>query len=215
MGLGHARQASQEVGESLMSQVGILDYGSGNVGAFLNVYQRLGIKAKRVNVLGDFHECSHLILPGVGSFDKSMAALTASGLVERLMSQVAEGTPLLGICVGMHMLAGTSEEGEESGLGLIPGKVKKLQSTNRQLPHMGWNSIVRHSRSALLNTDDRFYFLHSYYFDPDALDDAVAFVDFNGEFACGVQRGNVFGYQFHPEKSHVHGGLLLKRFAGI
>ena len=148
----------------------VIDYGLGNVQAFLATYKLLNIKAAIAKVPGDLDDATHLILPGVGSFDLAMTLFEGSGMRETVESLVLnDGIPILGVCVGMQILASSSDEGVELGLGWIPGKVKKIESHRHeevlQLPHMGWNDAVSVVTNPLL-TSAEFYFLHSYYFVP-------------------------------------------------
>lgn len=199
----------------------IVDYGLGNVNAFLNVYRRLNVAARTATRADDLHDAAKVILPGVGAFDHAMARLTQSGMRNALDEAVLRRrVPVLGVCVGMQMLGRDSDEGRLPGLGWIDGRVQSLASlaATRPVPHMGWNDArpVAHQRLFdRLDSPARFYFLHSYYFHCDRAEDAIALADYGGEFACAVGAGNVYGVQFHPEKSHHNGVQLLKNFAGI
>lgn len=201
----------------------IIDYGLGNVLAFVNVYNRLNIPVAVAKFAGDLANATKLILPGVGSFDQAMQQLNQSGMrqhVEQLVLQNA--MPVLGICVGMQMLAKCSDEGALPGLGWIDGKVKKFDSSampvGTNLPHMGWNDVIPVVDGGLfkgMEQDARFYFLHSYYFECHQQPDVLAVTDYGGQFNCAVRRDNVYGVQFHPEKSHHFGSQLLKNFAEV
>lgn len=204
--------------------IAIIDYGLGNSQAFVTLFDRLGFSAVRVRRSEDLRGATKLVLPGVGSFDHAMELLEVSGLrpdLERLVN--GEEVPVLGVCVGMQILANRSDEGHREGLGWISGSVRALASEEPGLrrlptPHMGWNNVQPINNSRLLaGLDDsaRFYFLHSYYFDCDDASHVIATVDYGTDFPCAVQRDNVFGAQFHPEKSHHWGGLLLKNFAEL
>lgn len=199
--------------------ISIIDYGIGNVLAFRNVYARLNIPVSVARTPTDLSQSTKLILPGVGAFDHAMERLEASGMrgpVEELVLQ--QKMPVLGICVGMQMLADSSEEGRKKGLGWVGGTVLKFRDPALTLPHMGWNDVKPTSAARLflgMENNARFYFLHSYYFaclDPK---DVLAVSDYGGGFSCAVNRGNIFGVQFHPEKSHSWGGQLLKNFAEL
>ena len=201
----------------------IVDYGLGNISAFLNVYRRSNIDARTATSPLELEGATRLILPGVGSFDHAMEELQRSGMRETLDDMVLNRrVPILGICVGMQMLARSSDEGTLPGLGWIAGTVRGLGAlmTDRKLPlpHMGWNDVRVVSGGGLfdrLDTDARFYFLHSYYFDCDRPDDAAAVSSYGREFACAVHAANIYGVQFHPEKSHRWGTRVLENFASL
>lgn len=206
--------------------IGIVDYGVGNVQALMNVYERLGLSVRRCTAAEDLHGMSRLILPGVGSFDWAVSRLDASGLRSRLEEMViSDRVPILGICVGMQMMADDSDEGRLPGLGWIPGRVVSLSSGERSerlpVPHMGWNDVVpTHTLSggfcslfAGLN-EWRFYFLHSYRYAVCNEAHEIARCQYGSSFSCAIRRDNVWGVQFHPEKSHSWGAEMLKNFAG-
>ncbi len=201
----------------------IVDYGLGNVQAFANMYKRLGIAATRARTAAELDGATKLILPGVGAFDKAMELLDGSGMrpvLEQLVVQ--DKVPVLGICVGMQMLASTSDEGSAAGLGWVPGRVRAFgalpEAAALPLPHMGWNDVAPAPGSALfagLEADARFYFLHSFFFDSADPAHVAARATYGLSFGCAVSAGNVHGVQFHPEKSHHYGALLLKNFAEL
>lgn len=202
--------------------IGIVDYGLGNVQAFANIYRRLGIEAKPAKTPEEVAEATKLILPGVGAFDWAMARLTQSGVRDALDKAVlARGVPVLGVCVGMQMMADRSEEGALPGLGWIGGDVVRFRMERGQqrtpLPHMGWNDVQPTGVSLLFEGLDspRFYFLHSFHLRPNSQSDQIATTDYGLEFTSAVGRANIFGTQFHPEKSHAWGIRLLKNFAEI
>ncbi len=199
----------------------IIDYGLGNVTAFSNMYKRMNIPARTARSAEELDGAERLVLPGVGHFDKAMDLLDASGMRGRLDQLVLEHrVPVIGVCVGMQILAESSEEGTRPGLAWIPGKVRSLRGlpvgNDMPLPHMGWNDVTPLASGGLfagLESDARFYFLHSFYFSA-ANDNAVAATaSYGASFACAVQSGNISGVQFHPEKSHHWGARLLKNFA--
>lgn len=200
--------------------IGIVDYGLGNIGAFENIYQQLGIKAVRVRTADELASAERLILPGVGAFDWAMERLAESGLREALDRRViSEKVPVLGICVGMQMMSDGSDEGETQGLGWIPGRVERFcdEWFNQRihLPHMGWNDVAPEAGQELFDGIEkpRYYFLHSYYFNPASEGDIASRTTYGKAFASSVRRDNVWGTQFHPEKSHDWGVSLLKNFA--
>jgi glutamine amidotransferase len=199
----------------------IIDYGLGNIRAFVNVYERLNIKTKIAHTIADISDAKKIILPGVGAFDYAMSQLNASGMRDELEKKVlVEKVPVVGICVGMQMLAKSSEEGILPGLGWIDGVVKKFDASlipyKTRLPHMGWNTMSPVNQNPLLygfNENARFYFLHSYYFVCNNQDEIIATTEYGIKYASGVCRDNIYGIQFHPEKSHSNGVQLLKNFA--
>lgn len=201
----------------------IVDYGLGNIQAFLNVYKRLGIAAERATEGAHLDGARHVILPGVGSFDHAMERFSASGMRDPLEKLVAAGeTRVLGVCVGMQMLAHGSDEGKLPGLGWVPGQVRLLhneaQTQSLPMPHMGWNDVTPTAGCPLFAPDldgQRFYFLHSYFFTCDDPADSIGRVEYGLAFDCAVRRGHVYGVQFHPEKSHGWGVGLLRQFASI
>lgn len=203
--------------------IAIIDYGLGNVLAIHNVYKRLNVPVRVVRNANDLNGATRLILPGVGSFDHAMELLEQSGMRRRLDELVlGDGMPVLGICVGMQLLARSSDEGNFAGLGWIDGAVRKLHAERPEislrLPHMGWNNVSPCGDSPLfagLQRDARFYFLHSYYFDCEHREHVLAEADYGGAFACAVRTNRVHGVQFHPEKSHEWGTRLLKNFCEV
>lgn len=199
----------------------IVHYGLGNIQAFVNIYHRLNIPVTVAQNANDLSSASKIILPGVGAFDWAMQRLQSSGMRETLDDLVLnQAVPVLGICVGMQMMARRSEEGKLDGLNWIPGEVKRfdesLFKTKTHLPHMGWNDIQPKNHPLFKGLQaPRFYFLHSYYFMPDTLDDVLAKTEYAQSFASAVYQQQIFGVQFHPEKSHHWGVQLLKNFAEL
>jgi len=203
--------------------ISIFDYGVGNIQAIANIYKRLNIPVRVARTAEELAKAERLILPGVGSFDWAMARLNSSGMRGVLDNLVlSKGRPVLGICVGMQMMAKRSDEGSVEGLGWIDAEVKKFdraaQSDRAYLPHMGWNDVEPRSQGGLfrdIGRTGRFYFLHSYYFAPKDQNMIHAVTDYCGAFASSVRAGNIYGVQFHPEKSHQWGIQLLKNFAEV
>jgi imidazole glycerol-phosphate synthase subunit HisH len=201
----------------------IVDYGLGNVQAIANIYRRLEIPAVLARSAAELTNASHIILPGVGAFDWAMSRLEASGM-RAVLNELVSGKlrPVLGICVGMQMMARTSDEGQASGLGWFDARVRIFDNSRfvgpTHLPHMGWNDVDPVRTDGVfrdLGSGARFYFLHSYYFAPSDPQDVLATTSYGEQFASAVQHGNVIGVQFHPEKSHAWGIQLLKNFAGL
>ncbi len=201
----------------------IVDYGLGNIQAFVNIYKRLNISVTVANTASVLVTADKIILPGVGAFDWAMTRLKDSGMRDCLDDLVVrQKCQVLGICVGMQIMAKRSEEGRLKGLGWIDAEVKRFGkdrfTQKTHLPHMGWNDVAPQRSDCLFRgmaTSPRFYFLHSYYFVPQHIDDLLAATDYNGHFASAINSGNVFGTQFHPEKSHQWGIHLLKNFAEL
>lgn len=198
----------------------VIDYGIGNILSFINLYKRLNIECRVATSDRDLVGSTKLILPGVGSFDHAMISLDRSGMREGLDDLVLnQKVPVLGICVGMQMLANFSDEGELPGLGWVPGTVKKFDLAKvKQLPHMGWNDVVPLSEDGLFKDflePPKYYFLHSYYFECANQKHALASSVYGEEFTCAVNAGSVYGVQFHPEKSHHFGVNLLKNFSEL
>lgn len=201
----------------------IIDYGLGNIKAFVNVYEQLNIQTTVARKASDLKKASKIILPGVGAFDFAMSQLNKSGMKEAIEEKVfKDEVPILGICVGMQMLAKSSDEGELGGLGWINGTVKKFDASKlifkAKLPHMGWNTIESFRENPLLkgfNGDSRFYFLHSFFFECENDEYKIATTDYGVTFASAINKDHIYGIQFHPEKSHSNGMQLLNNFAQI
>ena len=223
----------------------MVDYGLGNLRAFEHIYGKLGHGVKIAKDSTTIKAAEVLILPGVGSFDWAMTKLNGSSLRAPLEEKVLkQKTPVLGVCVGMQMLAERSEEGKMSGLGWIGGRVRRLGDKSEEggvrkvvceqkaksekpktprsmessgeliLPHMGWNDVKPVGRSALFDGIEKpqFYFLHSYYFVPSNPEHSLGETEYGIRFSSAVGKGNIYGVQFHPEKSHGWGIQLLKNF---
>ena len=198
-------------------KVCIVDYGIGNIKAFKNIYDKLNINVEIASKKEQFVNATHLILPGVGTFDWAMSKLNESSLRETLDGLVLEKKiPILGICVGMQIMASQSEEGVLSGLNWIEGKILKLDK-DIILPHMGWNNVKLSNKSDLFNNIENFefYFLHSYYYKTEDDKHILSMSKYGNSFTSAIYKGNIFGTQFHPEKSHKNGIKILENFVKI
>lgn len=201
--------------------IAIINYGSGNIQAITDIYGRHRVPHFIASRPEELRLADKLLLPGVGAFDQAMNDLEKSGLRAALDEAVLKDRkPILGICVGMQLLAERSEEGSAPGLGWIKGSVIRFDHTTfhqaTHLPHMGWNTVSPVHTDPLFDGVDLttgYYFLHSYYFRCDSSADVLAQTDYGVRFASGVRRGNIYGVQFHPEKSHHAGVQLLRNFA--
>jgi len=210
--------------------VTIIDYGIGNLRSIEKAFQRNGAEVLRTDDAADIAAAERLVLPGVGAFGACMQEIRDRDLVEPILEAVDAGTPFLGVCVGLQLLFEVSEEqGTHEGLGILPGKVVRFPDareaadlvddyTNGQalkVPHMGWNDITptrTHPLLAELPERPYFYFVHSYYAQPDTPSDVLATTHYGVDFPAIVHRNNVLGVQFHPEKSHASGLQVLKNF---
>lgn len=200
----------------------VVDYGAGNIGSVLNMIRKAGGQAIASAKLTDIENASKLLLPGVGSFDNAMDKLEGLGLVEPIKERAISGVPFLGICLGMQLLSYGSEEGVKAGLGLIPGRVRRFKfdekDSSLRIPHMGWNhvkALKQHVLADKLEGDARFYFVHSYHYECEDADDELFKTHYGYDFSSGIQRRNIMGVQFHPEKSHRYGMQLFKNFIGL
>ena len=202
----------------------IVDYGLGNIRAFLNVYRRLNIAATTARTADELAPASRIILPGVGSFDHAVEKLSSSGMRDVLGDLVMrKRVPVLGVCVGMQMLLDHSEEQDTPGLGVIPGRVRRFRLEGRQqpdgsrykVPQMGWNRVRQSQPHALWHgvADGAwFYFVHSFYVEPSEVRDSAGLTDYGVGFTSAVARDNIFATQFHPEKSAADGLTLYRNF---
>lgn len=200
----------------------IIDYGLGNLASVQNMFKKLGIKDVLISSnKEDILKADKLLLPGVGAFDAGMDQLNKSGLVEPLNQKVLqEKVPILGICLGMQLLTKSSEEGVLPGLGWINAHTVKFHpdpALGLKVPHMGWEYVKVTKANALLpqNSHSRFYFVHSYHVVCEVADQSIGTADFGGPFTCMVNKENIYGTQFHPEKSLKFGMEILKNFSSL
>lgn len=199
----------------------IINYGLGNIQAFTNIFDQLRISYKITSSPKDIIGAERIILPGVGAFDYAISCLEKLELFEVINEVVTKkGTPILGVCVGMQVMANYSDEGSKKGFGWFDCDVKKLPDaldTNKKLllPHMGWNSILKKKDNQILSDihSNEFYFLHSYYVDLSEKDQIISETFYGIEFPSIINQDNIFGIQFHPEKSHSSGIKILKNFS--
>jgi len=204
-----------------MTMISIVNYGVSNVGSMLNMMKKLGIDAKTISTPEEIRSAEKIILPGIGAFDHGMQTILEMGLAAPLKERVInDRVPLLGVCLGMQMLGRGSDEGTVPGLGLIDGYCKRFVpngSASIRIPHMGWNELAIRNRAGLMEGLDgaRFYFVHSYHFVCDDPADELASAQYGIDFTAAIHRSNVWGVQFHPEKSHRFGMALLRNFAAL
>jgi glutamine amidotransferase len=195
--------------------IAIIDYGAGNLSSVANALAKLGQKTRIIDNPRDVVSAAGIILPGVGAFETSIRCLRKSGMDQAILECLAKEVPLLGICLGFQMLFSVSyENGEHQGLEIFPGAVRRLPA-GVKVPHMGWNQLEIENPSPLLRgIEDKsfFYFVHSYYVEPEDPALITAYTTYGCHFTSMVGRGNVYGVQFHPEKSSDLGLLLLKNF---
>ena len=198
--------------------IAIVDYGMGNLRSVQKAFEYLGVDARIGSDRALLADASHIVLPGVGAFADAQEALRRGGLDEELKSQIASGKPFLGICLGMQLLFDRSfEDGEHKGLSLIPGEAVRFDVKDLKVPHIGWNTVRVVKETPLFNgaEDLCFYFVHSYHAASVAPDCVETVCEYGCKFVSSVNRDNVFGVQFHPEKSGDAGLKLLKNFGGM
>jgi glutamine amidotransferase len=201
----------------------IIDYGAGNIKSIRNMLKKIGVESTISNIPDEIRKADKLILPGVGHFDYGMNSLVRSGLIDVLEETVINNKkPLLGICLGAQLLGNSSEEGVEKGLGWIDMEVVKFDVSKIEaqfkIPHMGWNEIEVHQSSTLLanlEKEARFYFVHSYHMETKNSKDILTTTHYGYDFVSGVKRDNIYGVQFHPEKSHKFGLQMLTNFSEL
>lgn len=200
-------------------KIAIVNYGMGNLGSVRRAFEDIGAEVLIANKPAEIYDVNRIVLPGVGAFTEGMKCLTSAGWTDALHEVVLQqGKPLLGICLGMQMLASIGYEGEETkGLGFIPGTIQRLDTIGSKLriPHMGWNAVKYQKNDFLFDgipDSLDFYFVHSYVFIPENKDCILATTNYDVELVASIRHDNIFGCQFHPEKSSKAGKQVLKNF---
>ncbi|WP_323593467.1 imidazole glycerol phosphate synthase subunit HisH [Aliarcobacter butzleri] len=200
--------------------VAIIDYGLGNLGSIYNMFKKVGIESIITSDVESIKKASKYVLPGVGSFDHGINNLKNAYFFETLEKEVLNNKkPILGICLGMQLLTNFSEEGKEIGLGWIDAKTVKFNMIDKTLsiPHMGWNKVNPKTTNNIFENleNNRFYFVHSYHVVCNNKENILATANYGEKFTCSIYKDNIYGVQFHPEKSHKFGMQLLKNFGEI
>ena len=206
--------------------IAIIDYDMGNLRSVEKAFEAVGHRALITRQRQVIEDASHVVLPGVGAFGDCMRNLESYDLIDPIRLSIASGKPFLGICLGMQLLFTESEEfGSHKGLNVLPGKVVRFRSEQTgedveplKIPHMGWNAIRMKKPSRLLeglSADSYMYFVHSYYVAPEQQDVVCTATEYGGSFASSIARDNIFGCQFHPEKSQAGGLKMLKNFGTL
>lgn len=204
-------------------KVGILEVGISNIASVYRMIEKVGGVAEYISTSDQIYNADKIIIPGVGHFDKGMKSLYKNGIVEALYQRITvDKIPVMGICLGMQLLCNESEEGKEKGLSLIDADVKKFRfdsDKKLKIPHMGWNIVhsVRDNDLIPYMTNDeyRYYFVHSYHVVPNDPNLTIGIANYGGEFCAAIQSDNIYGVQFHAEKSHRFGMELMKKFIDI
>ena len=194
--------------------ISIVNYGMGNLGSIINMLKKIGQDSQLVSRPSEILRSERIILPGVGSFDNAMKLLGDLQFTEPIREAAQKGIPILAICLGMQLLGTESEEGELPGLNLVSGKVKRFpQMDGLKIPHMGWNEVKFYDEKLIHGLENnRFYFVHAYYFDVRHPGDVAGETTYGITFPSVIKNNNVTGFQFHPEKSHKYGMQLLRNF---
>jgi glutamine amidotransferase len=201
-----------------VTSISIVDYGVGNLASIANMIRKVGGDPHFLTHPDQLEDAQKILFPGVGAWDAALNAIQARGFATPLRKFAASGRPLLGICLGMQLLFESSEEGSLDGLGLLQGKVRKFDAQSLRVPHMGWNVVVPTRPTRLFpdeKVEQRFYFAHSFYAEAADPSDVIGKANYGSSFACAFERGNIFGAQFHPEKSHRFGMNLFSRFLAV
>jgi glutamine amidotransferase len=199
--------------------IAIVNYGMGNLGSMLNMFRRIAVEARVTADPSEIRRATRLVLPGVGAFDTAMRRINEIPGMRDVLEYKAriEKAPVLGVCLGMQLLTNSSEEGELAGLGWIPGETRRFRGgPGVKVPHMGWNVARPVNQSALtinVGPEPRYYFVHSYFVAVSDNAHSVMKTEYNVEFDSAIGCGNIFGVQFHPEKSHRYGMAILRNFA--
>lgn len=199
----------------------IIDYGMGNLGSMLNMFRRIGVNACIESNTDAIAKAEKLVLPGVGAFDAAMQRINETDGLRDVLDYKAlkQSVPVLGVCLGMQLLTCSSEEGQLSGLSWIPSTTKRFPRTKElKVPHMGWNIAKPNALNPItsdVGEEPRYYFVHSYYVQVDDYRHSLMRTSYGIEFDAAIGRDNIFGVQFHPEKSHRYGMQLLKNFAEL
>ncbi len=196
--------------------IAVIDCGLGNVAAVANMLRRAGaapiVTADAAVVAGS----PAVVLPGVGSYDAGVSRLRSTGMWDALLEYATSARPMLGVCLGIQLLAKGSDEGTTPGLGLVDAHFRRFSAAGLTVPHTGWNTVSVPRTSVLFDAEDpaerRFYFVHSYYAVPGPAVEVLAVASYDGDFPCAYRQGSLFGVQFHPEKSHRFGLALMQRF---
>jgi len=201
------------------NMIAIIDYGVGNLRSVQKAFEFLGYSAIVTNKPDEVIEASHVVLPGVGAFGNAMESLKRTDMIDTIFKVIKQGKPFLGICLGMQLLFDRSFEGGiHTGLQLIPGEIKKIpEKPGLKIPHMGWNKLT-YSQNPLfegLGNEPYVYFVHSYYLKTQNTQYVIGTVNYGNEIPVAVNRNNIFGLQFHPEKSGNIGLQIIKNFGGI
>lgn len=195
--------------------ISIVDYGLGNIGSIVKIINHVGYDAKRVSTPESIKKSTLLILPGVGSFDNAMESLNSLNLIGALNEMaLVKKIPVLGICLGMQIMCKSSEEGALAGLGWVDANVSRFKLKNKKVPHMGWNSVLPSKTTRLYDkkNESKFYFVHSFYVECKNKEDIASTTKYEIQFTSSFEVNNIYGVQFHPEKSHIFGINFFKNF---
>lgn len=196
--------------------IAIIDYGMGNLRSVQKAFEFLGYGSLITDKADDLRSASHIVLPGVGAFADAARALANAGVQDTMLSEIKKGKPFLGICLGMQLLFDRSfENGEHKGLSLIPGEVTAFSCEGLKVPHMGWNSLIIRDNALFDGAEKYVYFVHSYHAANVPKEYVIAETDYGYRFVSAVAKDNIFGVQFHPEKSSETGLEMLKRFGAL